>query len=571
MEKSYRNIVTLFIVLTAILLTPQILDCAWLLRETTSLPQALLTISIRIIYILACTSALSFIACGIYKLLDCLHKNVAQGYAAVVLSLSFILSYGDVVMMRVFNRRLSAGEIELIKLTTPKETGSFIKTYYADPRIYIILIVITIIVILGFSISHIINKYDKKLVSVKSFLIFVFSSAILLYANELVSDNVHYRRRFPGFLDSYSNLIHEYGVYKSLESEVDECGLAQLNAIIDKCEYKSENIVIIIGESFNRHHSSLYGYEMKTNPKLEKQDNLYLFDQVIAAENVTMQEFHHFLSMASADDSCGWKDVPLMTTLIKKAGYNVWFYSNQYPKEEYTTSRFGGQFLNNNLVDSLGFTYRNTELFRYDEEMVNQFTKTYNRNNNQRNIIILHLMGQHFAPQDQYPEEFDIFKIENIKKKGLSDRQKQQVAYYDNATLYNDFVVNKIMDYFAEQDALIIYFADHGDEVNDFRAHVGRAFDFENGADVLCNQLDIPFMIKVTDKYKENHPDELMNIERAQHYKFMIDDLPHVILGLCGIECKWYKPEKDLLNKKYNTKRKRLVGGQKYNYDEICK
>lgn len=36
---------------------------------------------------------------------------------------------------------------------------------------------------------------------------------------------------------------------------------------VDSCSYRSSNIVLIIGESYGRHHSQQYGYFMKTTPR----------------------------------------------------------------------------------------------------------------------------------------------------------------------------------------------------------------------------------------------------------------------------------------------------------------
>ena len=39
---------------------------------------------------------------------------------------------------------------------------------------------------------------------------------------------------------------------------------------VENSDQHAPLIVLVIGESFNKYHSSLYGYELKTNPLLEK-------------------------------------------------------------------------------------------------------------------------------------------------------------------------------------------------------------------------------------------------------------------------------------------------------------
>ncbi|EAJ2878826.1 hypothetical protein A0X34_01955 [Campylobacter coli] len=38
-----------------------------------------------------------------------------------------------------------------------------------------------------------------------------------------------------------------------------------------------------------------------------------------------------------------------------------------------------------------------------------------------------------------------------------------------NAIYYNDFVVSKIFNYFKNEEPIVFYLSDHGDEVCDFR------------------------------------------------------------------------------------------------------
>ena len=59
------------------------------------------------------------------------------------------------------------------------------------------------------------------------------------------------------------------------------------------------NLVIIIGESFSKSHSSLYGYPLRTNPclgKLKKDGQLFVFNNVEAAATRTLESFKFFMS-----------------------------------------------------------------------------------------------------------------------------------------------------------------------------------------------------------------------------------------------------------------------------------
>lgn len=124
---------------------------------------------------------------------------------------------------------------------------------------------------------------------------------------------------------------------------------------------------------------------------------------------------------------------------------------------------------------------------------------------------------------------------------------------------------------FENQDAIVIYFADHGEEVYDFRDKAGRFYDFDKtGADGLHNQIDVPFLVFASEKYRESHPEVMAAISDAVKKPFMTDLLPHLLLGLAGIDCKWYNAKKDLFNPCYDSSRHRFLSGTDIDYDEVC-
>lgn len=96
---------------------------------------------------------------------------------------------------------------------------------------------------------------------------------------------------------------------------------------------KNADFVLIIGESFNRHYSNLYDGKWNTNPRLLKLKNtgrLFVFSDVIASDNGTSQNFKYLFSMNGVRDKGAWCDVPLLPTVMRRCGYNVIFYGNQF-------------------------------------------------------------------------------------------------------------------------------------------------------------------------------------------------------------------------------------------------
>ena len=78
---------------------------------------------------------------------------------------------------------------------------------------------------------------------------------------------------------------------------------------VDSCSFLSPKIIFILGESFNKHHSNLYGYPQTTNLKLQKRKKdgeLFVFTYVVSAFNSTSATIQYILSTASADPGNHW-------------------------------------------------------------------------------------------------------------------------------------------------------------------------------------------------------------------------------------------------------------------------
>ena len=182
---------------------------------------------------------------------------------------------------------------------------------------------------------------------------------------------------------------------------------------------------------------------------------------------------------------------------------------------------------------------------------------------NSRELTILHLKGQHIYAAYNFPHErFSVFQPSDYlpRKISIDVRQVQEVADYDNATLFNDYVVSSIMRWYQGRSAMVVYLSDHGEEVHDYREFLGRSHEDDPTPEAIKYQFQVPFMIYVSDVYKQSNPQVVERIIAAQGRRFMSDDLPHMLLGLSGITTDWYDADRDILNADFDTTRVRLFG-----------
>ena len=344
---------------------------------------------------------------------------------------------------------------------------------------------------------------------------------------------------------------------------------------VDSCSYTSPDIVLIIGESYNRHHSQQYGYVMPTTPRQlrrERTGRLVRFTDVVSPWNLTSFVFKNLFSMHVVGQKGEWCDYPLFPELFRKAGYHVTFITNQFlPKAKEAVYDFsGGFFLNNPTLSKAQFDTRNDKLHTYDEELLDDY-EHLKREEGDHNLTIFHLVGQHVNYRQRTPRSHRHFKGDDYLdlKPHLSDHERSVLADYDNAVLYNDSVVDEIIRRFEHKDAIVIYVPDHGEECYEGDLHFFcRMHSAAIDSRLAHAEFDIPFWIWCSPQYIRRHPHIFRQVTMARNRRFMTDALPHLLLYLAGIHCPDYHPEYNVIAPQYNEKRPRILKGTT-DYDKL--
>lgn len=335
-------------------------------------------------------------------------------------------------------------------------------------------------------------------------------------------------------------------------------------AKVDSCSYRSRNIVLIIGESYNRHHAGLYGYDKNTTPRQARRaqkGELIPFSDVVAPWNLTSFVFKYLFSLYTVGDKGEWCDYPLFPELFRKAGYHVTFLTNQFlPQAKEAVYDFsGGFFLNNPLLSSAMFDTRNTRLYRYDAGLLADYDRLRNQNRD-NNLIIFHLKGQHVDYRTRFPLDRRHFNPEDYDRPDLKEKELRVLADYDNAILYNDSIVDQIIKRFEDEDAIVVYVPDHGEECYEGDVHFyGRMHSTEITARLAREEFDIPFWIWCSHKYMVGHPSLFNDIVKSKNRRYMTDALPHLLLYLAGIQTPYYRSDLNVIGDEYNENRPRIL------------
>lgn len=485
-----------------------------------------------------------------------------------------------------FGTPFSATILSVILETNADEAGGFVTSYLLTAKFALFVLVAILVVACVVAV----DRFGKrlKICCLNHLLTVGMASIVILSCVCYVARDIRFSRFFT--IRDTQQVIHDKNLafyahnYTVIGNFIFQCYLYSLES--NHTQYlknfvhqgvsvasmqKSPLVIAVIGEALNKYHLSLYGYSLNTNPILLQErnsGNLYTFLEVVSSYNTTIKSLRALLFTASNDTDEQWSMTPCFPYLFKQAGHKVYFISNQeVVGGDSDQWDFGNNYLVNPNISPYYFDYQNPAKHSMDMDLVKSYSPQID---GEASLILYHLMGQHAAYADRYPHEEAAFSAGDYLGE-LSKWQQETMAHYDNSIRYNDKVVGEIINRYRNHDCILVYFSDHGEECYDYRAFAGRDLSEELTPERAKYQFEVPFMIWMSDKYKENHPDVVAQVERSIDRPYMIDDLPHLMLDLAGIECEWFDPTRSVINDKFNVNRKRLLLDSKQDYDEIMK
>jgi len=325
-----------------------------------------------------------------------------------------------------------------------------------------------------------------------------------------------------------------------------------------------KNIILIIGESLQRGHMSLYGYGVKNTPLLEGLEasgNLIKFSDTISPYGTTNQVLMRLLNFSDyeSERKRAWFRNLSIIDMFKLSGYRTFWISNQ--------EAFGAHALSAksaaDRADAESFLSKSNlyETVRIKPDgvllpLINQ-AKT---GQSERNFYVIHLIGSHMDYSLRYPEGFGKFSAADVKAK-LTSKQKDVVAYYDNSVLYNDFVINEIFKIFSGDDSLIVYLSDHGENLYE-NGRLGHGMESRF-------TYEIPLIFIGSREFLSDHAKLWQRLAAAKDKPFMSDDLAHLLADIIGVAPLEFDERKSPIRADFNASRKRIANG--VDYDEKLK
>lgn len=316
--------------------------------------------------------------------------------------------------------------------------------------------------------------------------------------------------------------------------------------------------VLILGESTTSRRMSLFGYRRRTNPLLESsRSNVFIDEDACSSRGATVPSLSEIFSFADRDHPNLFNEQPNLLQIMKSAQYKVFWISNQQAVG--SSDSWVGEL--SRTADVREFLNRRgwTDGISLDNNLLPKL-KDALFDGADRKFIVLHLLGTHAAYDLRFPPEFRAFRTNDgldgkiLEKRGLLDNlfrgsRIELSNAYDNAVLYNDTVVSKIIQMIraSETNYSIVYLSDHGEALGEDGRFVGHIDD------VAPKQVyQIPLMFVLSDSVIGSLGEEsFRSFKENLNLKFETNGMIHTMLDLYGLSYAYLRSEKSLLSRDY--------------------
>jgi heptose-I-phosphate ethanolaminephosphotransferase len=453
-------------------------------------------------------------------------------YAAIMIVLHNVVGIVDYFLLYRFGAVIDLYVLNTVLLTNESEASDFISTYISPLTIVVFLVAVILVNVLVYKLSSYVSKLRYTLWTIRITAIF---SIVFLAVNAalFVLFNISANAQTP-MHQAFLRVGREYTRFR-LGIHIDELLKACQEVKAFSTIGEPLKMIVVIGESHSVYHTSLYGYEKETYPLLKervKKGELFVMQQAVSAHDVTSPAMWSIFSL----DSMGvdTNHTPFFPAVFKAAGYRTIMYDNEFLKNDML------HVMTNSTLSDAMYDQRNTHYYKYDIDMVNDLPMI----EDSLAMYILHLAGHHFEYCNRYPKEFDKYKYTDYQTTPQSQERKELIATYDNCSLYNDFVLDAIIKKFEDDNTIVVYFSDHGEELYEkgFLGHMGSRTSPDPSY-----QLRVPLLVWLSTSFREHHHDIVEKLKSVKDMHIKTDDISHFLIDIAGIKTDWLNKNRSFI------------------------
>jgi len=385
------------------------------------------------------------------------------------------------------------------------------------------------------------------------YLVLVICLFSMVFFTENTINGRFVRKATPQTIRAFISFYRESKVFQEMKKRT----INQVNVQTFYPEDTDVTFVLIIGESANRNHMSIYGYPRNTTPKLKNREDIILYHDIISAYSLTINSVSSMLTESNLENKKPFNESISLADVFHSAGFKTFWLSNQLPIGIWDNAIYNMaqtfdvvHYTNSSANSSFESTYYSPcdEVLLDPIAVALQDTARYK-------FIVVHLMGSHTSYGKRYPKQYAFFNHGHDKKTKIIDQ-------YDNSILYNDFVIDTIFymlsDYAKKNPRMIassIYLSDHGENVYDENDNVGHDYS----GSIPKSNVEIPFIVWLSPQYKVLFEEKYKMMKKNRNLPFVNDDLFDAVIDMNFINYSGKNTQRSVFSEEYNSERKRIL------------
>lgn len=460
--------------------------------------------------------------------------------ACLILSPFVLLAPIEVLYITVYHNPSNSQALATVVATTPTETLDFLgpaKPFVALLALFALAITFAAIYFNRRSPPFILPGVKEKLLASTLMAAIVGIAVIFLVSRQPSSDAAQkfvstmgdqediFKNTYP--FGVFMRIADYYKEWSDMRTYASQIGHRPFHAEHVRYTGRRQIYVLVIGESSNRSHWQLFGYDRTTTPNLAQAQNLVPITNMMASWSATIMAVPIMITRKPMDDGAiAWKEGSILRAM-REAGFNTYWISNQFmigkfdsPVAIYSYEADHVLYLNHASMSSPG---------AYDQVLIGALSKAIQTTHGDL-FVVLHTMGSHIAYDSRYPPSFAQFKPTLSDESSSVSELERTRNSYDNTILYTDHVLAEVIDVLDQTHdiAAMFYESDHGENLPTSTCSLKGHGHF------TPSDFQIPALFWYSDAYQEAFPTKVAEIRSHAGQAAVSEDTFASLLDMTG-------------------------------------
>ena len=491
-------------------------------------------------------------------------RRLLQIVSIILFAMIFV---ADIFLLQKFSVPLNFDTLQILLGTNPIEAKEFIQEYILNFKIlgsltaFIFFILALIFGLKKFFATRSVERLRRLSID----LLIILFLPMMIYALAVLNALLNVTSNFLGNTRLWRTVQEINHLVQTAPIGSEEKIFAEMDKQLETEKILADGsdipfVIFILGESIDRNHMQLYGYHLPTTPRLNtryERGEIFRFNDTTACANNTAPAMARIFTFAEKDEPQNdWYFKANLFDILRRANYHTVWLSNQSPLglwgnfDRYFSARCDEKF----FIESEDKISRQRQVDGVLLPVLDEFLAA---STDEKNFYVIHLYGTHGIYKERYPAEFEKFSARDENKP--HEHWRQVTAEYDNAVLYNDFIVDEIIRRFEDKNAVLIYISDHGEEVYEGRDFAWHSLEEEGNV----HMIEIPALIWASKSFRERYSEKISALNAALDRPYRTDYLIHAILDLMDIRTTSFDASKSIINEKF-FERPRIYNGKPY-------